>query len=175
MKKQFNISLILLVSILLSFSLSAQKTNVSTNNTSFKLKKEKPSFSINFPAEYKMEESSDNEGLKTELYRALLGNEVYMLKYTEHSNPVVSSDNETYMNASLQSFETGIKGTIQNSKKIKYNKIKGAEAFLSLDDKNMYVFYRVFIINKVQFQLIVISNEKEKTKNIKTFFESFKF
>ncbi len=175
MKKQLKINLILLVSILLSFSLSAQNTNVSTKKTSFKLTKEKPSFSINFPAEYKMEESSDNKGLKTELYTALLGTDVYMLKYTEHSNPVVSSDNETYMNASLQSFETGIKGTIQNSKKIKYNKIKGTEAFLSLDDKNMYVFYRVFIINKVQFQLIVISNEKERNRKIKTFFDSFEF
>jgi hypothetical protein len=72
-----------------------------------------------------------------------------MLKYTEHKNPAISSGNPYYMDASLESFITGIKGTLQKRQSFKYGKYSGLEAFLNLDDKNLNVFYRVLIIDRV--------------------------
>ncbi len=159
--------------IFFQFNLNAQKTNDHSKGDAFILKMEQPKFSIKFPASYKLEESSKDKGLKTELYRAVSGDNVYMLKYTEHKNPVVSADNEDYMQASIESFVTGIKGTLIKKDTFKYKKTKGTEVFLSLDGKNMNVFYRVLIIDKVQYQLIVITKAKVKTYSIKNFFNSF--
>ncbi len=172
--KKILISLLILSLIIFSqFNLSAQKTNDNSKGTGVVLKMEQPNFSINFPTNFKLEESSKDKGLKTELYRAVSGDDVYMLKYTEHKNPAVSADNDTYMQASIESFVTGIKGTLIKKDTFKYKKTKGTEAFLSLDGKNMNVFYRVLIINKVQYQLIVITKAEAKTSAIKNFFASF--
>ena len=162
-----------LIFLLFNFSLQGQKTADNPNDTTYTLKLEKPSFMISFPGEYILEESSENNGLKTELYITMVNDEVYTLKYTEHKNPAISSGNPYYMDASLESFVTGIKGTLSDKKSFKYGKYSGLEAFLTLDDKNMNVFYRVLIIDRVQYQLIVITKSSEKTKMIKNFFNTF--
>lgn len=169
----------LLVSILALFIIShshinAQKTNDHSTTTGHVLKQENPNFSITFPVEYTLEESSSDKGLKTEFYRAVSGEDVYMFKYTQHKNPAISADNEVYMLASVESFVTGIRGTLQKKEKINFKKSTGMDAFLTIDDKNLNVFYRVLIINRVQYQLIVITKAEEKTSGIKNFFNSFK-
>ncbi|MCD4792605.1 MAG: hypothetical protein K8R54_05180 [Bacteroidales bacterium] len=164
------------VSLILIFNsgiINAQKTHDNSGNSDFVLTKDKPSFTIKFPGKYKLEESKEEKGLKTEMFRSEIGNEVYMLKYTEHSNPAVASANEHYMDASLESFITGIKASLIKKSDFKFNKSKGLEAYLSLDNKNMNVFYRVLIIKKVQYQLIVITKAEEKNTVINNFFKSF--
>jgi len=166
----------LLISILfifISVSSNAQKTNDNSGNTDFVLKKEKPSFLIMFPNTFNLDQSEEENGLKTELYKCEHEEDIFMLKYSEHKNPAVSSGNPYYMDASLESFITGIKGTLIEKSEFKYFKNKGLEAFLSLDNKNMNVFYRVLIIDRVQYQLIVITKAEEKTPEIEKFFKSF--
>ena len=96
-----------------------------------------------------------------------------MFKYKEHTNPADSADNRVYMDASSESFITGIKGTLIKKSDFKYNKTNGLEAYLSLDNKNMNVFYRVLILKRVQYQIIVITKSEEKTAEINSFFNSF--
>ena len=164
----------ILALIIISYSnINAQKTNDNSKTTSHLLTQDNPAFSISFPDEYNLEESSNDNGLKTEFYRSVSGDNVYMFKYTQHKNPAVSSDNEVYMLASVESFVNGIEGTLINKEKIKYKKSNGMDAFLTIDDKNLNVFYRVLIINRVQYQLIVITKAEEKTSGIKNFFNSF--
>lgn len=159
--------------VLFSFAIEAQKVQDKSDESDFILQKDDPSFIIKFPGVYKLEESKEEKGLKTELFRSELGNEVYMFKYTEHKNPAVSGDNKVYMDASLESFITGIKATLIKRSDFKYYKTTGLEAYLSLDNKNMNVFYRVLILDRVQYQFIVITKAEEKTAAIKNFFNYF--
>ncbi len=150
-------------------------SNLAGQNAGFILKSDKPKFKISFPADYKLEESRKENGLKTELYKAIKNDNVYMFKYTEHKNPAVSSDNKMYMDASLESFSNGIQADLIKKYEFKQKKQKGLEAFLKISDKNLYVFYRVFIIKHVQYQIIVITKSEEKTPSVTNFFDSFEF
>lgn len=156
--------------VLFSLTINAQKVQ---DKSDFILQKDDPSFMIKFPGKFKLEESKEDKGLKTELFRTEIGNEVYMFKYKEHTNPAVSADNRVYMDASLESFITGIKGTLIKKSDFKYNKTNGIEAYLYLDNKNMNIFYRVLVIDKVQYQFIVITKAEEKNAVINKFFNSF--
>ena len=162
---------VLLIMSFIFLMISSQ--SVSQNNDSSILKSEKPNFKIEFPSNYNLEESNIDKGLKSDLYRCEFNNDIYMLKYTEHKNPAVSGDNEVYMGASLESFITGIKATLINKSKIKYGKTTGLDAYLSLDNKSMNVFYRVLILKRTQYQIIVITKSKDKTVEINSFFNSF--
>ena len=115
--------------LVLSVSLNAQKVNDKSLQSEFILKSEKPNFSITFPAKYKLAETTTEKGLKKELYRAVQGNDVYMIKYTEHKNPAVSANNENYMDASLESFITGINATLIKKETFKYKKTKVQRRF----------------------------------------------
>lgn len=157
-------------------NLTAQKTNdKSGNKKAFVLKHEKPNFSITFPASFKLEESSKTKGLKTELYTTILNDDVYMIKYTEHENPVISEYNQEYLKVSVDEFVRGIKGTLINSGNIEFLNHKGIEAYILLNEKNLNVFSRIFIVNKVQYEIVVIAKTKIKTSSINNFFNSFIF
>jgi hypothetical protein len=150
----------------------AQKERDVSNDTSVMLRNEDPAFIIKFPNQYSLKESNEDKGLKSERYESEFKGDIYMLKYSEHKNPAVSGDNRVYMDASLDSFITGIKGTLIQKNEFKYLKTNGLEAFLSIDGKNLYVFYRVLIVDRVQYQIIVITKSKEKTKETDQFFKS---
>jgi len=168
------LSSILSLIILSQLNLSAQKTNdKSVDKKDFMLKHEKPNFSIKFPANYKFEESSKNKGLKNEMYRAVLNGDVFMLKFSEHKNPIVSEYNQEYLQASVDALAKGIKGSIIKTEKIDFFNHKGMEASISLNEKSLNVFSRIFIINKVQYEIIVITKSKLKTSLVNNFFNSF--
>lgn len=157
------------------FNVYSQNSNDKNISKNFILKSEKPKFKIIFPAAYKLEESRSEKGLKTELYRAVKYEDVFMFKYSEHKNPAVSSENKKYMEASLESFINGIKATLIKKSEFKQKKQKGTEAFLKIQDKNLNVFYRVLIVKNVQYQLIVITKSLQKSTEINSFFNSVSF
>ncbi len=165
---------LILSAFLLNISISdAQKSKDTFSDNQFLLISKKPYFKINFPAQYKLEDSKTEKGLKTMFYKAVYKNDVYLFKFTEHKNPAVSSDNKAYMNASLQSFIDGINAELIKKYDYKDKKGKGMEAFLTIPDKNLNVFYRVTIIKHVQYQIIVITKSKDKTEEVTNFFNSF--
>jgi hypothetical protein len=149
-----------------------QKERDASNDSLFILKNESPSFLVKFPAAYSLKESSIDNGLKSERYESVFNDDIYMLKYSAHKNAAVTGDNQVFMDASLESFVNGIKGTLIDKSTFKYYKTNGIEAFISIDEKNLYVFYRVLIIDRVQYQIIAITKSKEKTKAIDRFFKS---
>ncbi len=163
----------LLFLLLNVFLMNAQKVSDSSEKSGFLLKSENPEYKIVFPTAYKLEESKTDKGLKTEFYRAVKDDNIYMFKFTEHKNPAVSSDNKVYLEASLESFINGIKADLIKKYEFKEKKQKGLEAFLTIPDKNLNVFYRVVIVKHVQYQIIVITKSKEKTAEISKFFNSF--
>lgn len=174
MKKILTLLSILSLIIFIQFNLTAQKTNdKSVNEQAFVLKHEKPNFSIKFPTTYKLQESSKNKGLKNEMYRSVNNGDVFMLRYSEHENPVISEYNQEFLQASVNALARGIKGTIVSTEKIEYKNHKGLEALISLNEKNLNVFSRIFIVNKVQYEIIVISSAKLKTSLVNNFFNSF--
>lgn len=147
--------------------------NIFAQNEAYKLKNEDLGFSIEFPAEYILAESNEDNGLKNYLYKSEFESDVFMFKFTEHKNPAVTGENIFFMDASVESFVTGIKGTLLKKFNFKYGKTSGTEAFLSLDNKNLNVFYQVIIIDRIQYQIIAITKHDDKTKTIDTFFNSF--
>ncbi len=171
MKKM--VLLIVTLPVLTCLPLMAQKTVDNPNDSAYILKHIAPEFTIQFPNSYVLKESKEDKGLKSELYESVYEDDIFMLKYSEHKNPAVSSDNRVFMDASLDSFVTGIRGTLMNKNEFKYLQTNGLEAFISLDEKNRYVYYRVLIIDRVQYQIIVITKTKEKTQDTDQFFKSF--
>ncbi|MCD6556533.1 MAG: hypothetical protein J7K64_05000 [Bacteroidales bacterium] len=172
MKNIFKIILVLFFFFNI-FNSEAQKVKDTSDNSAYLLKSEKPKFQITFPTNYKLEDSKTEKGLKTMFYRAVKNDDVYMFKFTEHKNPAVSPDNQVYMNASLESFVTGIHAELIKKFEFKEKKEKGLEAFLKIPDTQMNVFYRVLIVKHVQYQLIVITKAEEKTEEIINYFKSF--
>ncbi len=157
----------------LTINTFAQNDNVVSNEMSFKLYHEKPTFSIKFPNSYFLKENDEVKSLITKHYESTYNNEVFILKFIEHKNHAVSSDNTIFMNTSLDSFVKGIKGDLIERDEFKYNKIKGVEAFLSIKGKDLNVFYRDIIIDRVQYQIIVITKAKIKSTEADNFFDSF--
>jgi hypothetical protein len=89
-------------------------------------------------------------------------------------NPIVSIENEKYVRAALNAFIKGINAVLISDRVIEHNKIKGIEAELSVNNKDMNVFYRLFIVNKVQYELTVLTKLSAKNEEIDKFFNSFK-
>lgn len=165
--------ILLLFIALITFNDSfAQKERDDSSDTSFILRNEDPSFIIKFPSLFSLKESNEDKGLKSERYESVYNEEIYMLKYSEHKNPAISGDNKVFMDASLDSFVTGIKGSLMTKTEFKYYKTTGLEAYITIDGKNLNVFYRVLIIDRIQYQIIVITKSKEKNKEIDQFFKS---
>lgn len=171
--KHFNKFLSVFILIIFFSTVYSQKNNDYNASNNFTIKSEKPKFKITFLSEYKLEESKTEKGLKSEFYRAVKGENVFMFKYSEHKNPAVSSDNKIYMNASLESFMNGVGADLIKKYEFKVKKQKGLEAFLKIQDKNLNVFYRVIIVKHVQYQIIVITKTDKKTDEINNFFDSF--
>ena len=171
MKKK--VFLFFTLTLLSCLPLMAQKMADNPNDTSFILKHSTPEFTIQFPNSYVLKESKVNNGLKSELFESEYMGDLFMLKFSEHKNPAVSGDNRMFMDASLDSFVTGIRGTLINKNDFKYLQNNGLEAYISLVESNRYVFYRVLIIDRVQYQIIVITKAKDKTQETELFFKSF--
>jgi hypothetical protein len=163
-------SLISVLGIILLVIVSATSSHAQSV---YKLESDKPSFSIVFPAEYSKVESSENEGLKNEHYRAEYNQDVYLFKFAEHKSPKVSGENTGYMQASLESFLTAVEGRLIKKNMFTFGESNGLDAFLTLEKKNMNVFYRVLIVDKVQYQIIVITKDEGKSRAVNNFFNSF--
>jgi hypothetical protein len=159
--------------LILNFSSVAQKTIDNLCDTCFVLKHQKHGFSVQFPGHYKLKETKEDKGLKSEWFEAIANDEIFMFKYSEHKNPAVSGDNQVYMDASLDSFITGIKGSLIKKSNLKYDKTNCLEALVSINEKNLNAFYRVMIIDHVQYQMIVITKKSEKSEAAEKFFKSF--
>lgn len=164
----------LLTFFFLSIGLSAQKLNDKLSENSYILDSEKPKFSITFPSKFKLSESKVEKGLKSEMYQSVKDGNIFMLTYSEHKNPAVSSENKMFTEASLNSFMKGTGSELIKKYEFKQKKQKGLEAVLKMKEKNLYIFYRVFIYKHTQFQLTVISNSPEKSEDVNNFFNSFK-
>ncbi len=154
-------------------NIAAQKVKDISSSSAFVLKSEKPKFQITFPAKFKNEKNNIKNGLKSAFYRCAKNEDVFMLKFTEHKNPAVSSDNKVYTEASLESFTAGIHAALIKKYTFKEKKLNGLEAFMKIADKNLYVFYRLIIYKQVQYQIIVITKSDTKTDIINNFFNSF--
>ncbi len=166
-------TLFLLIFLFLNLGLAAQKNNDKLSENSHILNSEKPKFSITFPSKYKLSESKVEKGLKSEMYQSAKDGNIFMLTYSEYKNSAVSSENKLFTEASLNSFMKETDSELIKKYEFKQKKQKGLEAVLKMKEKNIYIFYRVFIYKHTQFQLTVISNSQEKTKDINNFFNSF--
>ncbi len=155
-------------------NIAAQKVKNSSSDSHFVLNSEKPKFQITFPGKFNTEENNTKNDLKSGLYRCVKSEDVFMLKFTEHNNPAVSSDNKVYTDAALESFTAGIHAALIKKYAFKEKKLKGLEAFMKIADKNLYVFYRLIIYKQVQYQIIVITKSNTETDEINNFFNSFK-
>ncbi len=154
-------------------NIAAQKVKDISPNSDFVLNSEKPKFQITFPGKFSTDENNTKNGLKSAFYRCVKNEDVFMLKFTEHKNPAVSSDNKVYTDASLESFTAGIHAALIKKYTFKEKKLNGLEAFMKIADKNLYVFYRLIIYKQVQYQIIVITKSDTKTDIINNFFNSF--
>jgi hypothetical protein len=170
MKSVFSIITTILMIFTCGSNIIAQNRNENLNRPEIK----NPECLVEFPTAFILEEQKDENGFKTELYKGVKDNVIYIFQYSEHMNPIVSIENEKYVRAALNAFIKGINAVLISDRVIEHNKIKGIEAELSVNNKDMNVFYRLFIVNKVQYELTVLTKLSAKNEEIDKFFNSFK-
>ena len=76
---------------------------------------------------------------------------------------------------SLESFNEQVQGDILTQSVYKYGRNEGKSATVSLAEGQVNCFYRVILIDQYQFQMVVVTSDKELNNVGKKFLNSFKY
>jgi hypothetical protein len=156
---------VIIIIFFVSKTISAQENN-------FIYKSDQGKCQITFPSEYKIV-SNIEANLPTTKVKADFNDNVYFLKFSIHKTDAVTEDNTIFVNSTAESFVSGIKGTNLEKTEIKTGNHAGIDMTVSMNDKPLFVHYRTFLANRIQYQYFVISKSKEKTEEINNFLNSF--
>jgi len=140
--------------------------------TEYKYSSEKAKCSILFPAKFLTVENYELSRPYAKA-TAVFAQEKYYFKFKIFDDAGIISDNTANIKSTAQSFLIATKGRLVKSKVIKYNKFEGLEYIIQPENSNSYIFYRTFIINNIQYQFFVNSNNAELSKTGKLFLNSF--
>lgn len=163
--KSLKLAVFVLLILFLSIKISAQESD-------YAYKSEIGKCQIIFPGNYS-ESSNFDVSIPYTKVKADFNDDVYYFKFSIHKTDAVLEDNAAFLNSTAESFVVGIKGTILEKKDIKLGKYPGKKLLVSMDNKPLFVHYETFVANHIQYQFFVISKSKDKTKEIKTFLNSF--
>lgn len=132
----------------------------------------KPGFvEIYFPVQYenKFQETTDG---KVTTVTATSGETKYMLIWT------ILKDNAATdfaaSKAAMTKFKDSYNGQVKEEDKFKMKKCEGVEALILIPEKNLTLNYKVIIVNKIMYQIAVISPTASiDKKNVNKFMKSF--
>ena len=157
---------ILLTSVLLFFGLYLIAQEKEQKYTS-----ELGNFSMTSYGEVK-ENVKENE--TSIVYRAAYRNQEMLFAVSSTLNNNKAKKASRLLKASLLSFTTAVKGTINKQNSIKENKVKGIYASLYLKKNNIQVEYKVFSKGLYLYQVMVFAKKDKYKKDVAaSFFKSF--
>ncbi|MBI1343559.1 MAG: hypothetical protein GC171_11550 [Terrimonas sp.] len=131
---------------------------------------------ISFPAAFEesfSEKETTNGIRKTVKVSASLKDDVYFFSATKHVVDI--PEKEKMATVSVNSFTETIKGEIKKKEPFTYNGNTGAEALIYLPEQNAYVHYRALLIDRFQYQFVVIDKEEGSSEAVSRFFASFAY
>ena len=102
-----------------------------------------------------------------------IGDVTYLFSWTLHS--AVLEDSKGLADVSLESFNEQVQGDILTQSVYKYGRNEGKSATVSLAEGQVNCFYRVILIDQYQFQMVVVTSDKELNNVGKKFLNSFKY
>lgn len=127
---------------------------------------------ITMPGDYSVSES-EGESVTTTKVTSTIGDVTYLFSWTLHS--VVLEDSKGLADVSLESFNEQVQGKILTQNVYKYGRNEGKNATISLMEGQANCFYRVILIDQYQFQMVVVTSDKELDNTGKKFLNSFKY
>ena len=153
-----------ILALLLIFSLSS-----STYNTKWKkYKNKKYGFSINFPKEYSLLESQDEEGktLSVQHFNEIT-NELYFISVFNSKDFIEVTGLD---DIAIQTFAGEVDGAILETRDLRCGR---KEAIIGLDGTT-FIFYQVEIKADLLYQIVSIHNSTNKSLSMQEYFDSFK-
>lgn len=160
--------LITLTSLVFCFSLSAQNGSVNYDPVD-------GNFSIEFPAEFTIEEAGSVEtGDRTVKASCVQEDHIYFAAHTIHN--INLDDEEDLATVSLEAFAKEIEGEILSRNTWSHKGRKGISAELTMKGENQdaSLRYNVLITSNMQYQVIVIGPIADfREKDAKRFLKSF--
>tara|TARA_R110000796_G_scaffold252637_1_gene389656 strand:+ start:94135 stop:94653 length:519 start_codon:yes stop_codon:yes gene_type:complete len=149
--------------------LNIKKEGVSVEK---KYSAEKGKIGITMPGDYSVSES-ESESVTTTKVTSTIGDVTYLFSWTLHS--AVLEDSKGLADVSLESFNEQVQGEILTQSIYKYGRNEGKSATVSLAEGQVNCFYRVILIDQYQFQMVVVTSDKELNNVGKRFLNSFKY
>lgn len=129
----------------------------------------------NFPVKYEEEitsQETDNGRVFILKVSCTLNTDLYMLSVTKH--PELLTEPLKLAEMSLHSFVKALNGEIKSQYSFYYDRFEGKEATIFMTEKNTYAHYRVLMVGKLQYQVIVVDGNEKLSTNVTDFFDSFK-
>ena len=138
----------------------------------FKFTSEEGKFSIVFPSSFQSETITQENNTKTVKISAEAKNQNYMATYTIHQMEM--NNPGSLAQTSLDAFVEAAKGTVQNQSEWKIKNNPGIKSIILLDGQDAKIEYRVIIVGKIQYQVIIVSpNKLWDQKAADVFYKSF--
>ncbi len=164
MKKIF--AIVIFVSFLtISETTFSQKTK---DKTEYVYESSKGKCKVTFPAKFEVKESTTKKGLKNTMVKASKNGDVFMFNHAIQEKNIQELKPYKYIDDLVLGFANKMKGKIKSERIMKDAKIK-------LNDKDLYVFYRLFFKKNIQYQFIIITKAKKRNKVMKNFLQSFEY
>ncbi len=132
---------------------------------------------ITFPNTYTKKESVTKGGLVVTKVQTQKDGNAYMFSFNVHNENITKIGTDKILDVSINAFNNRLKGRIMKTETFYYNngdkKYKGKEIKTYIAKSNYYVFYRAMIINRIQYQIIIITKDENKNSVGNSFFNSF--
>ncbi len=132
--------------------------------------------SVIFPSEFEeeiKEKTADNGDItRTLKLKCKKGENTYMLNVTKH--PFNMTDAKGLAETSLEAFARGVKGDIRKQEIFTQKGHEGIDAKLYLSEQNKYVYYRIILVGRLQYQMVIMENNSTLSGNANDFLISFK-
>lgn len=132
--------------------------------------------SMSFPCIYEntvTEKTNDaNEVTRTLKVKCKSGDNTYILNVSKH--PMSLTDPKGLAETSVNSFVKAVNGELKSRELYTQKGNEGLDALIYMPAQSKYVHYRVILLNRLQYQVIVINNSESLSAADRDFLQSFK-
>ena len=132
--------------------------------------------SIQFPGDYeeniKEKTGDDDKITRTLRVTCKYSGNSYTLNVTKH--PITFTDTKSLAQTSLTSFTNALNGELISQETYTQKGNDGLDATIYLSESDRYVHYRVILIDRFQYQLVIIDKKSSLSDDADDFMSSFK-
>ena len=160
---------VLFAALFFDFSVDKNSLEYASKWKDYKSKEGK--VSIQFPAEYTESDASEEERI-SKTVTCTMKDKTYMLNFTVHSTKIQNVKEALAL--SLATFSKELKADVKSEGEFNVKKNKGIDCVMYLPEFGMYGFYRVLVVEKYHYQILILSANEKKDADDDKFFKSFK-